>query len=242
MELERRPAKIVRAALDLDVDGGSTREPLLGVEAARHDVDGLQRFERRDVRRHVRQPDVGGAHAVDPDVVGAAAGAVDVEHQRARRIGGHRVCLSRRREAWQHAEQVLIVPVHRHRQVHQLPRLQLRAHLGAFGLQERTLGRYRHRFAELTNLQRRVNARHVVQRHQDIRTGERPEPGELDGHRICARLHGWETVSAGGVGDDVARRAGLTMRNRDHRSRNRRTGLVGDVADERAVQHLGVDR
>ena len=100
----------------------------------------------------MRQPDVGGAHPVDPDVIGAAAGAVDVEHQRARRVGRHRVRLRRRREARQHAEQVLIVPIHRDREIHQFPRLQLRAHLGAFGLQQRTLGRDGDRFTQLADL------------------------------------------------------------------------------------------
>src|SRR5205807_10580201 len=69
--LERRAMEIVGAALDLNIDRGSAGEPLLAVETVGHDVDGLERFERRHVGRNMRQPDVGGAHAVDPNVIGA---------------------------------------------------------------------------------------------------------------------------------------------------------------------------
>ena len=103
--------EVVRAALDLHVDRGSAGEPLLRVEAVGDDVDGLERFERRDVGGHVRQPDVRRAHAVDADVVRAAGRAIHVEHQRARRIRRDRVRFGRRREAGQHPEQRLIVPV-----------------------------------------------------------------------------------------------------------------------------------
>ena len=115
----------------------------------------------------MRQPDVGRADPVDADVVGAAARAVDVEDERARRIRGQ-CALRGRREAREHAEEVLVVTVERHRQIHELVRLQLGSHLGAIGLQQRAFGRHRHCLAELAHLQGHVDARDAVERDRDI--------------------------------------------------------------------------
>ena len=92
----RRPAQCVRAALDLHVDGGATRQPLLGIEVVRDHVHRLDRFERWNVRHHVRQPDIRGAHAVDARVVALVTGAVDVEGERAGGVRRDRVRILRR--------------------------------------------------------------------------------------------------------------------------------------------------
>ena len=70
--------QLIGAALGLYVDGGAVRESLLGVGAGGDDVDGLDRFVRRHVRRIELHPGVRVGHAVDADVGGAAAGAVCV--------------------------------------------------------------------------------------------------------------------------------------------------------------------
>ena len=230
--------EVVRAALDLRVDGRSARETLLRIEAARDDVDGIERLERRHVGRDVRQPDVGRADPVDADVVGAAARAVDVEDERARRIRGYRVRLRGRREAREHAEEVLVVTVERHRQIHELVRLQLGSHLGAIGLQQRAFRRHRHRLAELAHLQRHVDARDAVERDRDILPCERPEALELHRYRVGARLHSREAIRAHRIADRLARLAALVMDDGDRRARKGPAGLVDDVADDRAIQHL----
>ena len=176
--------KRVRPALDLHVDGGSAGKTLLGVEAAGHHVDRLERFERGDVGRHVRQPDVGRAHAVDADVVRAAARAVDVEHEGTRRVGRHRVRLRRWSESGQDAKHVLIVPVEGYRQIHQLPRLQLGSDLGAVRLEHRRIGRDGDVLAELPDLHRGVDSCDVVQRYRYVLAGEGAEPGQLDRHGV----------------------------------------------------------
>src|SRR5262249_39233376 len=86
MVFESGTVKIIRPALDLDVDRRAASQTLLGVETVGHDVDGLDRFERGHIRRHVRQPDVGRTDPVNARVVGRTAGAVDVEDQRTRRV------------------------------------------------------------------------------------------------------------------------------------------------------------
>ena len=79
MVLEKGPVKLVGAALELNIDGGAAGEPLLGVEGAGHDVDGLNCLERRDVGGDVRRLGIGRRRAVDARVIDLIAGAVDVE-------------------------------------------------------------------------------------------------------------------------------------------------------------------
>src|SRR5205085_6787570 len=50
--------KIICPALDLDVDGCAARQSLLSIKAVGDNVDRLDCFERRHVRRDVRQPDI----------------------------------------------------------------------------------------------------------------------------------------------------------------------------------------
>ena len=190
----------------------------------------------------MRQPDVGRAHAVDADVVRAAAGAVDVEHERTRGVRRHRVRFGRRRESRQHPEQVLVVAVQRHRKVHQLGLLQLCPHLGPFGLEQRALGRHHHRLRQLTDFERRIDAADRVQRDRHVGAGEGAEPCQLDRHRIGAGLHRREPVGTGRIADGLTRGVGLVVRDGDGRTRYRGAALVGDRADEGAVQHLRAPR
>ena len=240
--LERRAVQRVGPALDLRVDRRAAGQTLLGVEAVGDDVDRFERFERRNVGGDVRQPDVGRADAVDADVVRAAARAVDVEHQRARGIGRHRVRLRRRREPGQHAEEVLVVAVHRHRQVDEVVGLQLGAHFGAVRLQQGRLAGDRHRFGELANLQLGIGAGRRIQGDRDVGTSQRPEARELDRHRVHAGLHRIEAVRAGGIRRGVARRARLLVVDGDGGARHGRARVVADVADERSIQHLRAGR
>ena len=236
--LERRAVHRVGAALDLRVDRRAAGQALLRVEAVGDHVDGFERFERWHVGRDVRQPDIGRADAVDADVVRAAAGAVDVEDQRARRIGRHRVRFRRRREPRQRAEQVLVVAVDRHRQVDELVGFQLGAHLGAIRLQQGRLAGDRHRFGELSDLQLRIGARRRVQAHRHVGTHEHPEAGELHRHRVGAGQHRVEAVGAGRVRGRVTRRARFLVADGDGCAGHGRTRVVADVADNGPVQHL----
>ena len=80
--LEKRAVNLVSAAAGLDVDRGAARKSLLGVKTVRDDIDFLDRFQRRYVRRDVRQLDVVRTHAVDARIVLVVARPVDVEFQR----------------------------------------------------------------------------------------------------------------------------------------------------------------
>ena len=106
---ERRAANIVGAALDLQVDGGSAREALFGVERTGHHIDDLDRFEGRVDARHVRQVRVVARSAIDAHVVGLFVRAVNREAHRPRRVGRHGVRVARRRESRQGLQEHLVI-------------------------------------------------------------------------------------------------------------------------------------
>ena len=83
---ERQRLKPVRAALDLHVDRRAAGHPLVGVEAAGHDVDVLDRFHPRTVGLEPLNPLVGRAHAIDADDGVLVGCAVDRNLHRAGRI------------------------------------------------------------------------------------------------------------------------------------------------------------
>ena len=190
----------------------------------------------------MRQPDVGRAHAVDADVVRAAARAVDVEHERPRRVGRHRVRLRRRSESGQDAEHVLIVPVEGYRQIHQLPRLQLGSHLGAVRLEHRRIGRDGDVLADLPDLHRGVDSCDVVQRYRDVLAGEGAEAGQLDRHGVRPGLDRRKPIGAIRVGHRLVRGAGLAVCDRDGGSGHGATAAIRDVADHGTIEHLCRER
>ena len=96
---EARAVHFVGAALDLQVDGGTASQALLGVKRAGDDVDDLDRLQRRVDARHVGQIGVVARRSVDADVVGLVGSAIDRVAHSAGRVRGHRVSVGRGREA-----------------------------------------------------------------------------------------------------------------------------------------------
>ena len=230
--LEGRTVQVVGSALDLHVHRGAAREPLLGIEAVGDDVDGVDRFERRNVGRHVRQPDVGSGHTVDADVIRASAGSVDVEGQGARWIRGNRVRVFRHAEAGEGLEQALVVPPHRDRQILQCLRVQLRFHLGPVGLQGHGLSRYRDRFGYLSDLQRNIDAGHGIQGHVNVGLQELFETRKRNLHGVASGLDGRQAVITQFIRDAFAGLIGRFVRDRHAGARDRASAGILHVAND----------
>ena len=218
MEREQRAAELVGPALHLEVDRRAAGQPLIGVEAARHDADGFDRLEPGHVRRHVRQPDVRRRRPFDAHGVRVPRRAVHVELQRARRVGGDRVRVRRRREAWNGDEEVLIVAVRRHGQLFERSRGQLRLDLGAIRLQRGGLRAHVDRLARGVDLQLRVDAHDVADAERDVAAGDRLESAQADGHGVGAARQRGKTVDSGVGRRGDARLVRLRLDDRDGRS------------------------
>src|SRR5262249_35232505 len=93
-------------------------------------------------------------------------------------------------------------------------------------------------FRELTDLQLRVHARDRVERQRYVVTGEGAETGDRDRHGVGAGRNGGEVVRAGCVGHHLTLQFGFFLLHDDGRSRQRRAGGVGDVADDGSVEDL----
>ena len=154
--------KLVGAALDQHVGRHTARQPLIGVEGARRHADRFDGFERRNIRRDVRQPQVVRNGAFDANGVGVAGRAVRAERQTARRVDGHRVHVLRRRDARDGDEQTLIVASDRHGQILELRRRYVGADVGAIGLQHGDAGGHRHGVRHLTDLESGADAHDAV--------------------------------------------------------------------------------
>ena len=85
---------LISTFADMPPDRPSSASKLLG-----DDADRLDRFERRDVRGDVRQPEVVRDGAFDADRVGVLRRAVGAEDEAARRIHRDRMHVLRRRDA-----------------------------------------------------------------------------------------------------------------------------------------------
>ena len=142
------------------------------------DADRLDGLERRDVRGDVRQPQVVRDRAFDADRVGVPRRAVRAEDQAARRVDGDRMHVLRRRDAGHGDEQVLIVAPDRHRQILELLRRDVGAHVGAVGLQHRRGRRDGDRVGELPDRELAADARDAVFRHRDVGRDGLLEAGE----------------------------------------------------------------
>ena len=113
-----------------------------------------------------------------------------------------------------------------------------RLHRGALGLQHGRLARHDDRLLERADGQSRVDAKVEALSNGDIARGVGLKSLQLDNDLVGAGQQVWHVVAAGLVGDDVARQVGLGLRHGDRRTRKRRTGFVGDVTEQRAVERL----
>ena len=137
---EERPVEVVGAGFREHVDGRASSHACLGVHAVGHDVDGLDRFERRAVGDEARKPDERVAGAVDPGIVSLVALPADGSRQRLLRIGGQGMGGRGRRDAGHESQQCRVVPYAGHRQVVDLLRVDLAANLRPIGLKRHRRG------------------------------------------------------------------------------------------------------
>ena len=234
---EGRAVQLVAAALDAHVRRHAAGQAVVGVEAAGDDADRLDRLERRDVGGHVRQPQVVRDRAFDADGVGVLGGAAGAEDQAAGGVDRDRVHVLRRRHARDHHEQVLVVAADRHRQVRELLRRDLRAHVGAIGLQDLPLGADGDRVGERADDEHRADARHVVLRDGDAGGDRFLEAGQAHRDGEGAGRHGgeggqpgcrrWCPGASSSSPSAAASRRRRAPRRRNRRARRRRPSRTG---------------
>ena len=236
--LEESAVEVVRARFREHVDGCASSHAGLGVHAVGHDVDGLDRFQRRTVGHETRKPDERVAGAVNPGVVSLVGLSADRRHLRLLGIGGKRMGGSRRRHAGHERQQGRVVPDAGHRQVVDLLRVDLAANLRPIGLKRNRRGCYGHRLREGRQRQLRVGAGHRVRRDLHARGGDRRERVRANRHIVGPRLQVRKKEASTLVRFGLARQAGAGMLGAYRGSDHRQTAWVGDVADQRSIEGL----
>ena len=239
--LEKGAVKLVGAALELNIDCGAAGEPLLGVKAAGHDVDGLNRFERRNVGRDVREPGIGGGRAVDARVVDLIARAVYVERKRTRRVGLNRVNLRGGSKAGKGLVELLVVATQRHGQVLELFLGDLGPHLRAVGLKQRRHALDGDGLGDRAHLERHIDPRDVVERDRHVGLDELLEAGERNLERVASAPHRGKTEAPGVARHGGAGPVGFFMRDDHFRAGDGRSGRIRHVADDRAIENLRLE-
>lgn len=125
---------LVRAGLYLQIDGGATGEALFGVEGVGDDVDSLQRFEGGIDGDDVGEIGIVAGGAINADVIGLIAGAIDGKAQAAGRVGREGVSVLRRGEAGESAKERLVVAAERNGRAFEGGFVDFAANFGAFRL------------------------------------------------------------------------------------------------------------
>ena len=125
----------------------------------------------------MRQLHGGGAHAVNARIVLVVAGAIDVELERARGVGGNGVRVERGREPRKGAVKLLIVAAGRNGEVAELRRAHLGVRLGAVGLQRGPLAGHRDRLLDVPDLEFDIEARDIIGVYSEITAFESLKSG-----------------------------------------------------------------
>ena len=171
MELVKVAVELVGTALDHNVDRGSPRQPLVRIKTIGRHVHRLDGVGRRDVSDVLRDPDIVLAHAVNANIIAVAAGAVHIELERARRVGGNGVGADRRIESGNRSEQLFEVVPGRHRHVLNGRRGQVMMDVGALGLKYRRGCGHFHTLVYCTQFESGVYARGRINGHVHARLG-----------------------------------------------------------------------
>ena len=183
--LECRSFEDVGAALHLHVHGSRARHPLVGIEAARHDIDGFNRLEAGPVTLDALEKLVRGRDAVETDDGVGRRLTVDGErHGAARIVDAARLLIARIGHTRHEREEAL------KRAAAGRERLKLLGgrkvlHRGILRLQNGGRRRDGNRLLERAEAELRIHA-HVAIGHRDLASREGLKSGEGNRDGISA--------------------------------------------------------
>ena len=178
--------------------------------------------------------------ALDLDVVGQARLAVHVRRERVLRVEELRVRLERARGAGNGRHHALKVTAEAKWHRGNLLALDDAAGVGAIRLQGRRVGAHRQRFGDGPGLERQIDADGGVDVDADVLAHDLLEPGQLGLDAIDRVLEVREGEGAGLVGDRRRADVRALVGHRDGGTGHRAAAAVGDVAEQRPADGLGV--
>jgi hypothetical protein len=112
-------------------------------------------------------------------------------------------------------------------------------HFRGVGLQFGRLRVHGDGFAHGPDLERDIDTRDAVDTDINFGALDGLEPLLADLHRVDTGRHVREVEMARGVGDGLTGQAGVLVGDDDVGARNRRLCRVFDIAQDRAIEHLG---
>ena len=144
------------------------------------------------------------------------------------------------RGAGHEVQQRLIIALGAQRKRCRLHHLQLRAGIGAVGLQERRRARDFHGFGNIAGRQLHVDTRAAVDGERDILARLLFEPGHLHRDRVLPRRHIRKRIVPAFVGLTGSTDAGVDLGEGDFGVGNYRATAVSDRAEKRGVDCLRI--
>src|SRR5688572_14309882 len=134
MVFEKSPMHVVTARLGHDVHSDSAGKALFGVKAVGGDVDGFDRFRRRDVMRLMGKRSADIVRAIQAVVIVIARGAVHVRGKRPSGGSDGGVLSAGGSSSGNEVDQTLVVAICRQREIHYFLLAELYMHIRLIGL------------------------------------------------------------------------------------------------------------
>ena len=241
---ETGAVELVCTALRLDVDHGAAGQPLLGVETVGGHVHAVDRLQGRDHGRPADIPDVRIRRSVHIRHRGGGGRAVHTETQGSGWIASGEPSLALgpfHFKTGKGREQALVVASQGDGQVGEVCSGDLAPDIAALGLKWRELrvGGYGYRRLDSGQLQDGIHANRTIHADGDVRLRKIGKARHAHRDGICAGGNVGKTIQALFIRLRAASQVDLLIDDGHFGAASCPVRLVGDISDQRSVQHLG---